>query len=210
MSAEITIAQYPQINWSREYLHEDGDPADTFGLVQFRIGPTGWRMNDERLLIPYATPHMADSLLVFGSPRATMFWVYSHTDKLFSLEETERINRAGSLAQDIAVASLQIQTAERVINLGQALLRTLEDIIGVQSDPEIVREAGMIENVVTSQGRLRSPDKLLAAARGLREIGVRLVVDKEPSSFSSNIEETYWPEWLIDKYSGPQSATNTA
>ena len=209
MSKEISIDSYPDINWSREFQNADGDPDDTFGLTAVRIGLNGWRMDQSHLLIPYSVSEAKDSVLIFGYPGRARIWAYSYEERLFDLEDAERINQVFTLSQKLSVAINQKRTAEKVIDAGRKLLQDVRSVAHLE-DPDIIRNSGMIEEFVMSQEMRLLPDNILLASKGLVDVGIKQV--DFLTSFSNmrvGPRGSYWPDWLIRQYSQTeQSADN--
>lgn len=71
LSETLSIDRYSQIDWSREKQQKDGKPNYTFGLIGISIGPNGWWVNNQGLLIPHNTPGQTNSVIVFRLCRRT-------------------------------------------------------------------------------------------------------------------------------------------
>lgn len=205
----LSIDQYPQINWSKEEIGPEGDPVDTHGLIGLRIGPNGWRMDYQHLLTPYYAKNQTNSLLMFGHPGYTKIWVYSCEDKLFDLEDPDRINQAGIFAQNLLTADRQMIAARKVIEVGQTLLETVRQI-AAEEDPNLLKEAGIIDDFIKSQEEKLQPGNILVAARNLVVIGVKEVRTEPSRLHRSGFDIAFWPSWIIEKYSQQTSDTKTA
>jgi len=172
MAEILSVDQYPEIEWSREYIHEDGDPADTFGLILFRAGENGLRLNEYRQLIPYRYDNSVRSILGFGTPGNRKLNAIAEENRPFSLDDPDRINRICALSQELTKRVYQAATAGRILDLGERLLSELRTTTSWVAGQDEKRDAGIIEELVQAQKNNILPERLEDVSQQLQELGV--------------------------------------
>lgn len=205
MSVDIlSIDRYPKIIWSSKDQQSHSGLADTFGLIGIRIGSKGLWIDDENLLIPQNVPSMANDLLIFGHQKQAAIWVYSHINNPFDLDDSERINQAGILAQDLLIADHEMSTAEKAIQRAKGLINSLY-IIEIRADQETTKNREIIMEVVRSQTEKLSPDKLQKISKQLLDLGIEQIDATTPINDMTELRKSYWPNWLV-RYSDPKQS----
>ncbi len=193
MAEILTVDSYPDINWARIIIDDRGDPQYSYGLMGMRVGREGFRMNSQGQLVSYIAEGEIDSRLFWGNPGIRKLALVADSEKPFDLHEPKRINLAGELAREIITTVYQRETAQRVTNLGEELLRRLSSTVGWIHE-ETRRDAGIVDELVKRQKDYLLPERLLDALHRITSLGVAQIY--EVIGFTG-LEVT--PNWLISK-----------
>lgn len=196
MPEMVPIDRYPDINWSREYTHADGDPASSFGVTKVLIGENGLCMTYDHKLQPFVVVGVKDSRLTFGQPESRKICVTTDEETLFSLEDPQRINEALQHAKSFTAAIHVVDTARIVVTTAEKLLQTIRIGTGEDfPDSSLVEQAGVIENFIQNQRDKILPEKVVVEAQALKELRIRdiWIIGKETGDV--------WPiDWVIENF----------
>lgn len=175
MSSEIVLPeQFPGINWSTSYIHEDGDPADTYGVIGALIGSSDYRMDSQhRLVVTQKDHNFRHARIRFGTPGNTTFTVFSEEDLPFNLTDPERINEVTKVVGGILTTLHQEETAYVMLESGEALIRTLKNVVGFGSS-ETLNDIGLIEEITGRYTQGFAKAKVLEDTRMLQQLKVPL------------------------------------
>lgn len=175
MSSEIVLPeQFPGVNWSTSYIHEDGEPADTYGVIGALIGSSDYRMDSQhRLVVTQKDHNFRYARIRFGTPGNTTFTVFAEEDLPFNLTYPDRINDATKLVGGILTTLHQEETADRIVISGEELVRTLKSVVGFGSS-EVLNDIGLIEEVTRRYTQGFAKAKVLEDARMLKQLQVPL------------------------------------
>ncbi|MEK7616964.1 MAG: hypothetical protein AAB414_02835 [Patescibacteria group bacterium] len=190
----LSIEQFPDVNWSRFVQeHADGYREFSFGLTRIRLNGELLQLTDEGLLVPCGAPIHETSSVFFGQadmrPTVKVLAQYQHP---FRLEDASRINGVGTLTSEFLGTHEQMVTARQVIHQAHQLFDQLRLIN--MANPEVIREMGILEAILTSQATQLLPERSVGIAKRLKD----LKVDKFGGyAFSSG---TWTPDWVIENY----------
>ncbi|EKD90333.1 MAG: hypothetical protein ACD_31C00008G0005 [uncultured bacterium] len=144
----LTTEDFPGINWSQPYTHEDGYPASSYGVIGIDIGTSRMRMDyDHKIIVEEVDTPLRHSRLRFGYPKTASFTVRSTQDTPFNPGDSQRINQSVDAVQAVLTKLHQRETAQKVDDLGDQLKRVLRTSVGYTSQ-EHLQDIGVLEDLL--------------------------------------------------------------
>lgn len=193
----LSVTNYPQIAWSKPYTPEGMHPSKTFGLVQARFGPNGYRLRKDNSLIPFLAPEAAGSHLVFGIEASNQIHVFS--DKLFNWNQYRKINASGQAARRLVVILGQREKASQFFLQVGDIQQVLVNSPKPYPDFQARKQATTLENMRLLHARRLQPKRLLDVITKLMNMGVPRVSD-EVYKLDLKLQE------ILDNFSSVQTS----
>ena len=112
----LTTEDFPGINWSQPYTHEDGYPASSYGVIGIDIGTSRMRMDyDHKIIVEEVDTPLRHSRLRFGCTKTASFTVRSTQDTPFNPGDSQRINQSVDAVQAVLTKLHQRETAQKLM-----------------------------------------------------------------------------------------------
>ena len=174
MAEILSIDQYPEIDWSKPYIHEDGNPAGSYGITEVTIGSADFKLNwKHQLELSQQEPAFIHSRIRFGFPGHTSFTMRSSEETPFSLEHPSRINESAKLVTHILTTQHQMEAADQIEQQVNKLIGILRNSVGFSTDKN-VEEIGVLENLLRKYKHETAIESTLASGRRLQELQIPL------------------------------------
>lgn len=189
-----TLQRNKDIKWSEEYIHADGEPAYTHGLVLVRVGEEAVRLTQSQKLSCYRTPGFKSFSLWYGSPISRQIGIRFLSGDCINLEDEDQINYFNEASIGLVTAARQWQTSLGVAKIGEQFLNHLRSTIGENPDPKALKNAGIVKELLAELKNEQLPKDICSLATKLRELGA-----EEVEEFNGHI--VYFPDYLSQLFS---------
>ena len=182
------------IKWSEEYTHEDGGPADTHGLVLVKIDEEAVRLTQSRELVYSQTAGVIGASLWFGYPTLRKIGVKFTSSDYLNPADANQINGLNELSREFVTLTCQCQTSLKVDELGEIFSNHLRLILGENTDPKTLKNAGIIQELLTELKDEHLPKNIGEIAAKLKSMGIA-----EVEEWDRHI--VYFPDYLQQLFS---------
>lgn len=204
----LTINHYPDVSWAHTQTDTNQNEFADTGIVAIRIGNETLTLGrdgmihpntiDTSSIYPLRGEPYPGSTISLGTPGSRTLIIYSDPNRLFDLNDTERINLAAKASQELVIAFHQQQTTRRVADEGEQLAMQLQGLQILVETTQAKADAGIVEKLVQTLRDSVNPERILQICNRLVELGVEDICE------ALGKQHSYHPKWLIDFYTKGQ------